>query len=121
MVYKGALSEPSSNLNAGGLFVADKTTIVKNYRAVFFLPSPKPLECTLVGDDLPVLQDRTRSILRSLLNGTPRFEPATPAAVDRVTLIYHPEMGTEAVGCITQYDVPRNLSVIDRELRQEAA
>jgi hypothetical protein len=102
--------------------VADKTTIVKNYRAVFFLPSPKPLECTLVGDDFAVLQDRTRSILRSLLNGTPRFEPATPAAaVDRVTLIYHPEVGTEAVGCITQYEVPRNLSVLDRELRQEAA
>lgn len=102
--------------------MADKTTIVKNYRAVFFLPSPKPLECTLVGDDFAVLQDRTRSILRSLLNGTPRFEPATPsAAVDRVTLIYHPEVGTEAVGCITQYEVPRNLSVLDRELRQEAA
>ncbi|MGA7220018.1 MAG: hypothetical protein WBX38_17010 [Candidatus Sulfotelmatobacter sp.] len=98
------------------------TKIVKNFRAVIFLPSPKPLELQLVGDDFAILQDRTRSILRSLLNGTPRFEPATPAAAaDRVMLIYHEGVGPEAIGCITEYSMPRNLSVLDRELRQEAA
>lgn len=103
--------------------MADKNVIVKNYRAFFSLPAPKPMTCTLVGDDPDVLKERTRNVLRSILNGNPKFEPAAQSAAGRAgtVLIFHPELGEEACGWISEYEVPKHLSVQAPELRQEAA
>lgn len=97
----------------------EQITIVKNYRARVELHAPRPLLCELTGDDLESLKERTRNFLRSILNGTPKFEAAVGSP--GLTLIYHPAAGETAIGYISAFDVPQNMSVQTLDQVREAA